>query len=151
MSEGLDNKKLKKLIGAFKGEMPSVRIGVLGGGKRSDGSSNAQIGAAHEYGTTTMPARSFLRQPITDEMDKQLYSSGSFDKEQLKQVVREGKITAWVLRIQMIAEKIVKEGFASNGYGKWAKWSPGYSNRTGSILVDSGQLRDSITSEVVDG
>ena len=145
-SDGLD-----QLMKAFKGDLPKVRVGVLAGAKtsRNDGKpTNAEVGAAHEYGTSKMPRRSFLRVPITDNLQKYLKASGLLDKKTLKRVIEEGSVREWMKQIGIVCERIVQEAFASGGFGKWKPLSPGYENETGQILMDTRQLRNSITSVV---
>jgi len=147
----LDTKVLDKLIKAMS-HQSSVKIGILGSSARSgeSGVTNAQVGAAHEYGTENLPKRSFLRAPIAEHMETKLYNGGKFDLAQLKQVVREGKITAWMNRIAIIAEEVVQGAFDTGGYGQW-KPSDMTDKKNHQTLVETQQLRKSITSEVVDG
>lgn len=145
----LNTRGLDKLLKALKGKQSTVVVGILGKNAAREGyKSNAEIGAVHEFGGGNVPQRSFLRIPIADNLGKQLEASGAFDKDTLQEVVAKGTLEPWLKKVGVIAEAIVAEGFASNGYGKWAPHSPGYNNKAGQILVDSGQLRDSITSEV---
>jgi len=147
--EKLDTKKLDKIIKALKkGKLTNVKIGIFGANTRPDGTSNASIGAIHEFGTDSIPQRSFLRTPIQDNLEKELEASGAFDKDTLNRVVTEGDMLAWFKKIAATAEKIVAEGFATNGFGKWAGWSKGYTSKSGNILNDTGQLRDSITTVI---
>ena len=145
-----DAKGLEKLIKAFKGNLPSVRVGVLSGKmSRNGATTNAEVGAAHEFGTSTLPRRSFLRVPISDNLQKYLDASGLLTQKAITQVIKTGTIIPWMKEIGIVAERIVQEGFATGGFGKWAKWkTKGYENNTGQVLIDSQQLRGSITSEV---
>lgn len=147
----LDTSGLDHLIKAFSGKLPQAKVGILGGKNiRSNGEarSNATLGAKHEFGLDNMPVRSFLRVPIAEHMQKALEKSGAFNKDTLKKVVATGSIESWVKLSALIAEGIVAEGFNTGGYGKWPAWRNGYTSRTGDILVDTQQLRNSITSEV---
>ncbi len=168
----LNTKNLDGLLKAMKQNMHRARVGILGGktvrnqlpkqatwksvdatsGKKPkgkfEGGTNASIGALHEFGGAKMPQRSFLRVPIAEHLQKELESSGAFDKDTLIQVVKDGWFVPWLEKIAIIAEKIVGEAFDTGGFGKWPKWSQGYTNNTGQILVDTQQLRNSITSEV---
>ncbi len=166
----LETKGLDDLLKAIKGKMPTARIGILGSSTRVESKTkltfeevqnmskprrqgqtmtNADIGAVHEFGSTTHPQRSFLRVPLTDRLRKEMESSGAFDKEVLKKVVASGSVLPWLSKIAILGEGIVAGAFSSGGYGKWPGWkSPGYQNNTGNILVDTTQLRGSITSEV---
>lgn len=147
-------KGLDQILKALKGKQPYARIGILGtSAGRTGGSSNAQIGAAHEYGTSSLPMRSFLRMPLTDNLDKRLASAGAFNKDALNRLVKEGSMVAWVEKLAILAEAIVGEAFDSGGFGKWAALNPKTmaSKKVKQILLETGQLRSSITSEVVGG
>lgn len=140
---------LAKITKMLKGQLPNIRIGVLGKDARSGGGSNATVGAAHEYGTSKMPARSFLRMPLTEYLNKYLEKSGVFSEHHLKQLLKEGNLIPLFKTIAVQAEAVVAEAFDTGGFGKWAKWkNPNYKNNTGQVLVDTQQLRNSITSEV---
>lgn len=139
----MDTKNLDALIKSLKGELPKVKVGILGD------SRNATIGAAHEFGTSKLPRRSFLRVPIADHFEKYMESSGIFTRESLEKVIEDRSMIPWLTRMGILAEKIVAEAFSTGGFGKWAKWkNPNYENNTGQILIDTQQLRNSITSEV---
>lgn len=148
----LEVKGLDQLLKSLKAKPPTCRVGVLGDkDARTDAKSpsNATIGAAHEYGTVDMPQRSFLRVPLTDHLTKSIEQSGALDKDVLKEVIKQGTVIPWMLKIAKLAELIVAEAFDSDGFGKWAKWkNKNYTNQTSQILVDTQQLRNSITSEV---
>lgn len=148
----LETKGLDQLLKALKAPPPNSRIGVLGGNnarQKDKAATNATIGAAHEFGTENMPQRSFLRVPLTDNLNKRIESSGLLDADVMKEVIKVGSVIPWLKKIMGIAEGIVAEAFASNGFGKWAAWkTKGYTSKTGNVLVDTEQLRDSITSEV---
>lgn len=138
----------------MKDTLPRARVGILGGKalrgqKNFNGSNNASIGAAHEFGNAKVPMRSFLRVPITEHLNKKMETAGAFDKEQLAEVLKAGSVLPWVKKIAVLAEAIVIEAFATGGFGKWPAWkTPGYKNDGGRLLVDTGQLRDSISSDV---
>lgn len=126
-----------------------ARVGILGGANaRNDGTTNAQVGAAHEFGTTKLPMRSFLRVPLTEHLEKRMESSGAIDADILSHVIKEGSVLPWLTKVAHLAVDVVLGAFDSGGYGKWKGWAPGYSNNTGMILVDSQQLRNSITMEI---
>jgi hypothetical protein len=144
--------KLKDLIKSLEKNF-TVKVGILGDkSSRSDGMSNAEIGMKHEFGEDNMPQRSFLRMPISTEFKNKLEGSQKFfqNKELEKQIIEEKSLKPVFEKLGIVAETVIKEAFATGGFGKWKAHSPGYKNNTGQILVDSTQLRDSITSEVVD-
>lgn len=161
MKVSLDTEVIDKLIRALKQPMPVAKVGILGdhaartvqvqdkSGKIStQAKSNAEIGAAHEFGAARLPKRSFLLQPLTEKLNKAVEDSGAYTEATLKEVIKENSFKRWVEKIAEIAKSIVLEGFASNGFGKWQQHSPGYTNNTGAILDDTGQLKNSISSEV---
>jgi len=144
---------LDHILLSLKKSPPVVRIGILGGknSRRGSQQTNAEIGARHEFGSDGMPIRSFLRMPLNDHLMDALVQSKAFDKEALNEVIAERSLVPWMKKLATLAEGVVLEAFASNGYGKWPSWkTPGYTSRTGQILVDTQQLRNSIQSEVVE-
>lgn len=166
-----NTKGLDQLLKAMKKNMNRARVGVLGqkatrnavpSGGRSlnakngptakdtlNAANNASLGAIHEFGTSKMPMRSFLRVPIADNLQKRLDNAGAFTEEEMKEVIRQGSFTPWLEKLAIIGEGIVQDAFDSGGFGKWPAWkTKGYSNNTGQILVDTQQLRNSISSEV---
>lgn len=150
----LNTKNLDKLLKALKAKPPMAKIGIMGdkvARSKSGALSNADIGAKHEMGDPSqgLPQRSFLRIPLIDNLYKYLVASGAFDKKVLARVIKEGTLTPWVKVMAVTGEQIIGDGFMTGGFGKWAPWaSKSYENNTGMILVDTTQLRDSITSEV---
>lgn len=143
---GLDN-----LLKVLKGRSEHVRVGILGSHAHrtsEDGVSNATVGAAHEFGTSKLPERSFLRGPISEHLAKRLEAYGPLDKDLITEILKTKSYKPWLKIVGVIAEGIVAEAFGTNGFGKWAPHAPGYTNNTGMILVDTQQLRNSISSEV---
>ena len=155
-NDTVEVKGLEQLLKALKAKAPSCRVGVLGGKnvreKEGNGSSqptNAEVGAAHEFGTSTIPQRSFLRVPIADHLSKEMEESGALDEDTMKAVVREGTVKPWLQKTAILAEGIVAKAFESGGFGKWPAWkNKNYTNNTGQLLIDTQQLRNSVTSEV---
>lgn len=145
---------LERFIKAVKSKTPPyAKIGILGKtATRSNGNStNAEIGAAHEYGAPEkgLPIRSFLRMPLITQLPNTLNNTDLLGEEKLKEVIKEGTMSPWMETIATLAEGVSKESFSNGGFGYWPEWAPGYSNQTGDILVDTGQLRDAVTHEVV--
>lgn len=137
------SRPLQKLVKALKLKAPTLKVGIVSNA-RSDHSDNSTIGAAHEFGTSTIPKRSFLREPLAEQLPKVLEQMGHFDKETLEKTIRNSSLEEYAEIIGKLAVGIVIKGFETNGYGKWAPWAPGYKNRTGKILVDTAQLKNSI-------
>lgn len=141
---------LDKLTKALKGKLPTAQVGILGdtASRSGTGPNNAEVGAAHEFGTSELPIRSFLRVPLTDKLNDAVEQSGAFNEDVLKEVIASGSALGWMEKIAAIAEGVVIDAFGSNGFGKWAPWKNGYSSTTGNILVETGQLERSITHKV---
>lgn len=141
-TRGLDNivKALKKKV--------AIRVGILSDTAARDGKlNNATIGAFHEFGTSRIPQRSFLRIPLLENLDK--YLKSMLPKDFLKSVTQEKSFVTLMKEIGVIGERVVQDAFASGGFGKWPPWqNSSYQNNAGQLLVDTGQLRDSITSDV---
>lgn len=138
-----------------------IRVGILGNdataarSKEDNASSsgsepvtNAEVGAAHEYGTSTLPERSFLRVPLTRNFNKNLRKSGAFDDDVIKDVLKEGSPLRWLEIAKTVAKDTVLEAFATGGGGEWPQsdFSKKHNEQT---LVESQQLRDSITAVVL--
>ena len=106
--------------------------------------TNVEIGFIHEYGSKSrnIERRSFLHMPLL------VVKKHAVEKEMaaLWNKVSEGKMgikTAYT-RLGVFAEKVVQLAFATRGFGHWKKLM----HREGSPLIDTGQLRKSITSQV---
>jgi phage gpG-like protein len=152
----VDVKGLEKLAKALKLPPPKARIGILAGkDARSDGSAgNAEIGAAHEYGAPGqgIPQRSFLRMPLINYLQEQMEKAGLLSELELKEVIKTGTMMPYMRKVATIAEMTVLLAFDSGGFGQWPEWkNPNYTNNTGKLLMDTQQLRNSITSEVKNG
>ncbi len=144
--EGLD-----KLLKALKGKQPEGRIGILGqrAARGTGGPNNAEVGAFHEFGTSRHPVRSFLRLPLTALLNKTLESSGAFTEDTLKEVVKSGNLKAWLQKVLVAAEAVVLGGFDSAGYGTWPP-SDMRRKENHQTLVESTQLRNSITTDIIE-
>lgn len=112
---------------------------------------NAEIGAVHEFGSISrkIPARSFLRWPLAfkgDELTKRVGGSLA-----VKDAVEKMDIKRVFALIGIFAEQIVDEAFQTGGWGQWPANKPETIARKGSDkpLIDEGQLRRSIMSDVV--
>jgi phage gpG-like protein len=154
MSDGttLDMTGLEKLIKALK-QKARVRVGILGDSaprEGSGGASNADIGAAHEFGTSTLPQRSFLRMPITMLLDKRLKDSNILSVDNLRKVLKTGSMVDILKQVGIVAEGIVADAFDTGGFGKWVP-SDMTRKTNHQTLVETTQLRNSITSEVKEG
>lgn len=141
-------KGLEQLEKALKRKAPEIRLGILGdGGMREDGLTNAEVGAIHEFGTTTAPVRSFLRMPLTEKLNDELEKSGAFTLEALGRVIQMGSLVPWCQKVAVCAEAVIADAFDTGGFGKWPP-SDMRNKKVHQTLVESQQLRNSITSEV---
>lgn len=168
-ADTINVKGLDQILKALKAKPPVVRVGILGEktqrveGKTTltfsevqnlkkprrgaDVPTNAEIGASHEFGTSKLPQRSFLRMPLADRLQKEMESAGALDEKVLKEVIRSGSVVPWLKKIAVLAEGIVLGAFDSGGYGKWKPSDMRYKT-VHQTLVETQQLRNSITSEV---
>jgi phage gpG-like protein len=169
---GLDN-----LMKALTDDKSRVRIGILGstaqrsaemhtdevtGEQYGEGVStvnNAEIGLKHEFGgpstlpngvTINLPQRSFLRVPLINQYQKFLEASGAFDRATLASVLKKGTMKRWLMKLGMIGEQVVLEGFDTGGFGEWKPSNMSF-KQNHQTLVESQQLRNSIISEVTEG
>lgn len=171
--DSIDTRKLDGLIKALRESKARGRIGILGekstrtgegaelkGGKRMNANSkakltkenfadktNAAIGAAHEFGTSKLPQRSFLRVPLADNLQSRMTEAGLLDKDVVSEVIKTRNTVPWLKKVMILCEGIVADAFASGGFGKW-KPSVMTNKKNHETLVETQQLRNSITSEV---
>lgn len=160
-----DLKKLNKFAKAFD-KTYYVKIGILksgiktsskgknkkiGGGKnkREDGMSNILLGAIHEFGSYSknIPMRSFLRVPLKNHRQDILKKIA---KPALEIFVNGNPKDAYKL-LALESEAVVQKAFENSGDGAWPGLKPATIKAKGSSrpLIDTGQLRRSITSEVI--
>lgn len=148
--EGLNTKELDKLSRILEGKLPIAVVGILGEHNARAGQgakTNAEIGAKHEFGLDGLPVRSFLRQPIAENMQKYL------DKANLKQAriielcLKTLSLLPLVAKLGIFGETIVSDAFASGGFGKWKPSNMAFKTNP-QTLVETHQLRDSITSDI---
>ncbi len=79
----VEDERLTQLIKAFGGKIPTIKIGILGKGQLPHYSelkpgqkpptnvpTNAEVGAAHEFGTSRTTRRSWLREPLINNLKK---------------------------------------------------------------------------------
>lgn len=148
MSE-LNSKPLEQLIKSLENNrLPNGKIGVLGAkNSRKDTGTNAEIGAKHELGLDGMPVRSWLRVPLIDNLEKFLQNSGAFTPAAFRKVIKEGSLKPLMERIMVVADHVIAEGFDTGGFGKWKPSNMRF-KKIKQTLVETEQLRDSVTSEV---
>lgn len=142
----IDTVGLDKLIKSLK-KMPQVQVGIFGGVHEGGGGTNAEVGAVHEFGTSKLPQRSFLRVPLIDHYYKDLKASGIFSKKGVEQIIKEGSFLGAAMKMGVLAEGIILTGFDTGGYGKWKPSDMRY-KKVHQTLVETQQLRNSITHRV---
>ncbi len=115
----------------------------------NDQKTNADIGLVHEMGSLSrhIPRRSFLEMPLTLKMPEYAKRFGA----DLMKVIDEGNLRPAFTRLGIKGEQVVQLAFASRGFGVWPANAPSTVARKGSSqpLIDTAQLRRSITSDVV--
>lgn len=84
-----------------------------------------------------------------DHLAKRLEEAGFISKESIKAVAKTKSVRPWFLKIAALCESIVLGAFETGGFGKW-KPSNMKRKKVHMTLVETQQLRNSITSEVKD-
>lgn len=111
--------------------------------------TNADIGLRHEKGVKSehLPRRSWLVTPLEDKLPEYFQALG--DKA-IELIVLKKSLKAYE-ELSVICEQIIQKGFETGGYGKWKPLAKFTIEQKGSsrILIDTGQLKKSITSTVV--
>ena len=137
-----------------------VRVGVLADAPKKEGTRTgkrgrqiqqaatlAQVAAAHEFGTDKIPQRSFIRATVDLKA-----SEIRAQQESLAAQVIAGKITPEVAmeRLGIFTQGLIQARIAE---GIDPPLKPATVARKGSSkqLVDSGQLRSSITYQITEG
>jgi len=133
-----NDKKIRKLLKQFSEELPTINVGILkDNNSRTDGRTNAEIGSIHEFGSLDgkIPMRSFLRMPLYEWLGKEIKNIQKQKDLNIEEVAEQ---------IGIAAVAVITDAFATNGFGTWEKCK----TKDEDILVDTGQLRDSISYEV---
>ena len=150
-------KKLLNCIKVLKEGMPSVKVGILGNTNQrtKDTQTNAEIGFTNEFGKMDgyprIPERSFIRMPLNTYFQPKLETKKSLTGKELEKAMGEGKTVEFATKVGLVAEEVIQEAFATQGFGTW----PANADMTvqlkgsDSPLIDTGQLRRSITSKVI--
>lgn len=123
-----------------------VNIGIPSGPTEDDGTPVALVAAVHEFGNKTNPERSFLRAGIRENLDKYR----AITMRGLKSTVKGGQSVEKTLGMLGLA--------ASSDVKKKITDGPFVANKASTIkrkgssrpLIDTGQLRQSITWELSD-
>lgn len=112
---------------------------------------NAALGAVHEFGSISrgIPMRSFLRMPVINEMPAALQAT---DRRLWHRILIEKGIRGALGLLGAYALDVIHLAFDTGGFGAWAPLKPRTVRRkkSSTILIDSAQLRQAITAEIVD-
>ena len=133
-----------------------VKVGIINNTSREDGKTNAQVGnfaEKMEFGSRSenVPRRSFLIDPLkqwkSNDLEKYLQKSTGITKDLT--IVEKG-VKRVYNRLGSKAKDIIQDAFYTGGFGNWKELSKSTINKKGSdqILVDTGQLKDSIEYRV---
>lgn len=123
----------------------TVDVGIIDAGQHASGDATvAQIGMWNEFGTERIPERSFFRSTVQEE-EKHIVSL----QRKLLKSISDGKITtdkALALLGEFLSDKIRRKIVALNEPPN----APSTIKAKGSSnpLVDTGQLKNSVTYEV---
>ena len=132
-----------------------VAVGVLANSATSrvydSGATVSQVAAAHEFGTTRTPQRSFLKMP----QELKANELNRFIRKQVFKVLDGRTVDVGLNLIGVFVVNLSVDAFKSDGFGKWqdltdatkaAKVVNG--NASDQILTDLGTLKNSVTYEV---
>lgn len=146
-----DLTKLNKFVKSGDSDW-RVRVGIFGNRSERRGNDemdNAAIGAAHELGSFErhLPIRSWLLMPIRVSTT-QIIRDASYSMVQLFAL---GRTYDVLKRLGFACEDAILKAFSSGGFDTWEPISQRTAKAKGSdaILIDTGQLRRSVASQVV--
>lgn len=147
----IDSKKLRAIIRALS-KNKYARVGVLGNPPRENPEepTNVELAIKHEFGVLSerIPARSFLRMPT--EVASADIAAVANSPTSINALLN-GKPEVALARMGIKAEAVIQEAFDTRGFGGWAPNSRLTIMLKGSSspLIDTGQLRRAVTSDVV--
>jgi phage gpG-like protein len=136
-------KAILKTVAAMKSA--SVRVGVMGDAGDEKGVSLAEIAAFHEFGTSTIPERSFLRSTFHGHAAEELKTMCA----KLSKAIVEGKMdeprALGLLGLWAVSQvrKTIRAGIAPE-----LAASTIAAKKSSLALVDTGQLLNSLTHVV---
>lgn len=148
-----DLSQLEELVKELGG-MWVARVGILGNNAATPhanaGLTNSELGVIHEFGSLSrnIPPRSFLRMPVEVKQKEIVQGMASY---RTKNALENGNIKRVYQDLGLYAEGFVKQAFASGGFGTWKGNAESTIAQKGSDrpLIDTAQLRRSITSDVI--
>lgn len=122
-----------------------LRVGILGDKasvkhQESD-LTNAEIGAIQEFGSVAnkIPARSFLRMPLEKYLPSVLNKSGV--RKSFEESLEKGNLEGFLENLGEQCVDIVKNAFETGGDGEWPENSP--------ITIDGGWMRNKISGKPI--
>lgn len=146
-----DLKDLNKLVKTLGGSHYAVKVGIMGGSNsRKDGTSNAEVGLAMEYGSpkNNVPPRSFLRMPLWVKSQQIVNMIGV---RMLSYLLNSNKKQVLV-ELGIACETAIGEAFDSWGFSFWQSLKPGTIRRkigkNPQPLTNTSQLKRSVSSVV---
>lgn len=153
----LGQKRIMRDLRALK-DRPYVKVGVLaasGNHSNEDGTKSdmsvADIATVHEYGSSDgrVPERSFIRTTM-DENEAALLALTARVKKDV--ILNGAPVLAALSKIGVIIRGLIQKKIAS-GDSDWPELAQSTIDAKGSSkpLIDTGQLRQSINYEVVEG
>lgn len=116
----------------------------------NQGITNPELGAIHEFGVvdSNIPSRSFLRMPVIQELPAALKAT---NRDQWHKIIVTKGIKGALGILGAYALDVIHLAFDTGGFGAWQPLKPRTIKRKGSnaILIDTAQMRQAITAEVV--
>lgn len=152
--------ELNRIMKGLKDDY-TVRIGILGSdaGEIHTGSSltNAEIGTFHEFGTSKMPRRSFLEEPLKAGLTFDQDEMRDMKKLLWKQFFVKGSPEAFMEKLMYKALSVIKASWNAGGNPAWQSLTANTlkqkakKNQSPAILTATTQLRNSISGVVMKG
>lgn len=147
-----DLKKLNKFVKGLS-EKFAVRIGIFNNRtdrKETSEVDNAYVGLLHELGSfeRNIPVRSWLVMPLRTSQNE-IVRKASIGMVDLLAV---GRIDRVLKDFGFACEDAILAAFKSGGFGTWKPLRPATVKRKGgstAILIDTGQLRRAVASQVI--
>lgn len=131
---------LNAFVKTLKSNSAVARVGILQDPKL------ATIGSFQEFGTSTIPVRSFLRVPISDHLASKMENSADFTVGDLTAVIKTSSLDPWLQIIGKMGMEISKESFDNAGFGQWKQDKSQIEHH--SPLKKTGALQDSISFDI---
>lgn len=135
------------------GKTHILKVGIQGAknARKTGGISNAEVGAAHEFGSYIhkVPMRSFLRMPLHSKAPKIL---AEVAKHALDYLTKPNGMVGLLKSLGAECVGQISDAFQSRGFGTWAALRPNtVANKIQNNpqpLINTRQLSRSITAKV---